>query len=461
MNGTVLIILLCTYPAILFMYLFIKMGAGPKKGVYFGVTLTSEQAKEQRVKEVTDCYHKEMKTWLLGILLMPLPMIFIPWSSVWGLGFCLWVAISGVAFFIPFGVANHRLKVWKLEQGFAVQEDPVIYTELKQAGDVRRVKWFHFSPQIAISVLVIVGAFVIHQQQENRLLLIMAGTFGAITFLYWLAAVWMDRQKTMAVSTDSDVNVNYARAKKNLWKNFWVGCSWVHVIYMIVQGCFLLEKSLITVSFWVLMILYTMATMIFLFWMLHKKARLDKKYEDKMDICQQDMDKYYIWGLIYYNPHDKHTMVESRNGIGTNTNLATPVGKGVVVLLAALTLHVFILAVSGVVQEFTPIRLQVEDGCVVAEHTSEYRIALHSIKEAQLLTEWPKMSRNHGWNTDSLVKGSFHLKEEKKDCEVMGYDYSTLFLRIDTSWGTYIFSGDDEETRQVYEMLIKDEGGRL
>ena len=124
-----------------------------------------------------------------------------------------------------------------------------------------------------------------------------------------------------------------------------------------------------------------------------------------------------------------------------------------VVLIAALTLHVFILVGIGVVQEFTPIRLQVEDGYVVASHTDEHRIALHGIKEAQLLTEWPKMTRNHGWNTDTLVKGSFRLKEEKKDCEVMGYDYSTLFLRIDTSWGTYIFSGDDAKIRQVYEEI--------
>jgi hypothetical protein len=282
------------------------------------------------------------------------------------------------------------------------------------------------------------------------------GTFGCITFLYWLAAVWMDRQKTMAVSTDSDVNVNYARAKKNLWKNFWVCCSHVHMIYMVVQGYFLLERKYITVSFWVLMILYTAATIVLLFWMLRKKACLDKQYESRMNLRPQDMDAYYIWGLIYYNPHDKHSMVEGRNGIGTDTNFATPVGKGVLVLIAALTLHVFILAGSGVVQEFTPIHLQIEDGYVVASHTNEHRIALHSIKEAQLLTEWPKMTRNHGWNTDTLVKGSFRLKEEKKDCEVMGYDYSTLFLRIDTSWGTYIFSGDDAETRQVYEKIIKD-----
>lgn len=456
MNWTVLIILLCIYPAILFVYFFVKMGATPKKGVHFGVTLSAEQAKEQKVKEVTDSYHKEMKKWLLGILLMPLPMLFIPWASIWAMYLCVWIVASVVVFFIPFGVANHRLKTWKLEQGFVVSKDPVVYTELKQAGAVRRVKWFHFAPQAIISVIAFVAAFLIHQRQGNQLLLLMTGTFSCITFLYWLAAVWMDRQKTMAVSTDSDVNVNYARAKKNLWKDFWVGCSHVHMIYMVVQGYFLLERSHITASFWVLMILYTVATLVLLFWMLHKKAGLDKRHEDKMDIRQQDMDAYYLWGLIYYNPHDKHSMVESRNGIGTDTNLATPVGKGVVVLIAALTLHVFILVGIGVVQEFTPIRLQVEDGYVVASHTNEHRIALHSIKEAQLLTEWPKMTRNHGWNTDTLVKGSFRLKEEKKDCEVMGYDYSTLFLRIDTSWGTYIFSGDDAETRQVYERIVKD-----
>lgn len=457
MNWTVLIIIFCTYPAVLFMYFFVKTGATPKKGVHFGVTLTSELAKEQKVKEVADCYHKEMKKWLLAILLMPLPTIFIPWTSVWwDLYFCLWVCISIVAFFIPFGVANHRLKAWKLEQGFVTNEDPMIYTEIKLAGAVRRVKWFHFAPQAILSVIAFVAAFLIHKQQDNKLLLLMTGVLGGITFLYWLAAVLMDRQKTLAVSTDSDVNVNYARAKKNIWKNFWVCCSHVHMIYMVVQGYFLFERSHVNISFWVLMILYTVATLVLLFWMLHKKAGLDQKYEEKMDIRQQDMDAYYIWGLIYYNPHDKHSMVECRNGIGTDTNFATPVGKGVLVLIAALTLHVFILVGSGVVQEFTPIHLQIEDGYVVASHTNEHRIALHSIKEAQLLTEWPDMTRNHGWNTDTLVKGSFRLKEEKKDCEVMGYDYNTLFLRIDTSWGTFVFSGvDDEETKQVYEVIKK------
>lgn len=457
MNWTVLIILLCIYPAILFMYFFVKTGAAPKKGVHFGVTLTSELAKEQKVKEVTESYHKEMKKWLLGIFLMPLPSIFIPWASVWLLYFMLWIGLSIVAFFIPFGVANHRLKSWKLEQGFVTSAEPVIYTELKQAGAIRRVKWFHFAPQAFLSVMAIIAAFLIHKQQDNRLLLLMTGIFGCITFLYWLAAIWMDRQKTMAVSTDSDVNVNYARAKKNLWKNFWVSCSLVHVTYIVVQGYFLLEGSRITLSIWVLAILYTMVTLILLFWMLRKKAGLDKRYEDKMDIRQQDVDAYYLWGLIYYNPHDKHSMVESRNGIGTNTNLATPVGKGVVILIVAMALHILILSFSTVVEEFTPIHLQVIDGYVVAGHTKEeYRIALHSVREAQLLTERPEMTRNYGWNTDTLVKGSFRLKEEKKDCEVICYDYNTLFLRIDTSVGTYIFSGaTDEETRQVYEAIRK------
>lgn len=458
MNLGISLLFICImYPMILFVYLFVKMGAEPKKGVYFGVSLTAEQAREQKVKEVSQKYYKEMKRWLLILLLMPLPMFLIPWVSIWTLYFVFWLGMSCVAFFIPFGVANHRLKIWKLEQGFVINVEPVIYTELKQAGTIRRVKWFHFALQAILSVIVFVAAFLIHKQQDNRLLLLMTGIFGGITFLYWLAAIWMDRQKTMAVSTDSDVNVNYARANKNLWKKFWVSCSWVHVTYIVVQGYFLLEGSRITLSIWVLAILYTVATLILLFWILRKKAGLDKRYEDKMDILRQDVDDYYLWGLIYYNPHDKHSMVESRSGIGTNTNLATPVGKGVVILIVAIALHILILSFSAVVEEFTPIYLQVIDGYVVAGHTKEeHRIALHSIKEVQLLTERPKMTRNHGWNTDPLVKGSFRLKEEKKDCEVIGYGYNTLFLRIDTSVGTYIFSGaTDEETRQVYEAIRK------
>ena len=78
------------------------------------------------------------------------------------------------------------------------------------------------------------------------------------------------------------------------------------------------------------------------------------------------------------------------------------------------------------------------------------------IKEVELLTELPKMSRNHGTSMEEIRKGSYRIKEEGKSCEVFLNPQNTVFIRIETSLETYFISGfDDEETKEVYEMIKK------
>lgn len=49
---------------------------------------------------------------------------------------------------------------------------------------------------------------------------------------FYACAIWMDRMKTQVISSNSDVNVNYAGATKNLWKKFWVLNTWAMNAYM-------------------------------------------------------------------------------------------------------------------------------------------------------------------------------------------------------------------------------------
>ena len=456
--GINLIMVVCLYPFVLIMYALLKNDAAPKKDWYFGVKLTKEQQKAPEVEEVCNTYNKQMRNWFIVLMLIPIPMIFIPWFSVFMTFWLGWMMVSIFAFFIPMGVANTKLKELKMEKGWKEIKDIPVYVELKEAGNIRRVKWYHFLSQCLLSVVLFVVAMLYCPEGKEPVMGILQGSFAGISFLFWLAAIWMDKQKTQIISSDSDVNINYSRAKKNLWKNLWVTCAWVNVAYMICMLFALDKDGRFGAVFTVSTIVYIVSTFGLLLWLIRKLSSLDKKYQDKMDLDATEDEDHWIWGLIYYNPKDKHSMVEKRvGGMGTTVNMATPFGKGFVAVMILLLLQIPVLNVWILMLEFTPIQLSVEGNKVIAEHLrEEYVIPMISIKEVELLTELPKMSLNHGTSMAELRQGSYLIKEEGKSCEVFLNPQNTVFIRVETSLGTYYIGGyDDEETREVYEMIKK------
>ena len=451
-----LIMVVCLYPFVLIMYALLKNDAAPKKDWYFGVKLTKEQQKAPEVEEVCKTYNKQMRNWFIVLMLIPIPMIFIPWFSVFMSFWLGWMMVSIFVFFIPMGVANTKLKELKLEKGWKETKDIPVYVELKEAGNIRRVKWYHFLPQCLLSVVLLALSMLFCPEEKELIMGILQGSFAGVSFLFWWAAIWMDKQKTQIISSDSDVNINYSRAKKNLWKTLWVACSWVNVAYMACMLFALDEDGRFNAVFTVSTIVYIVATFILLLWLIRRLSSLDKTYQDKMNLDATEDEDHWIWGLIYYNPKDKHSMVEKRNGgMGTTVNMATPFGKGFVAVMILVLLQIPVLNVWILMLEFTPIQLRVEENKVIAEHLrEEYVIPMISIKEAELLTELPKMSRNHGTSMEEVRKGSYRIKEEGKSCEVFLNPQNTMFIRIVTSLETYYISGfDDEETREVYEMI--------
>lgn len=453
-----LIMVVCLYPFVLLMYALLKNDAAPKKDWYFGVKLTKEQQKAPEVEEVCRTYNQQMRRWIIVLMLIPIPMIFIPWFSVFMTFWLGWMIVSIFVFFIPMGIANTKLKELKLEKGWKETKDVPVYVELKEAGNIRRVKWYHFVPQCVLSTVLLIVSLVLCPEGKELLMGILQGSFAGVSFLFWWAAIWMDKQKTQIISSDSDVNINYSRAKKNLWKTLWVACSWVNVAYMTCMLFALDEDGRFNAVFTVSTIVYIVVTFVLLLWLIRRLSSLDKTYQDKMNLDTTEDEDHWIWGLIYYNPKDKHSMVEKRvGGMGITVNMATPFGKGFVAVMLLLLLQIPVLNVWILMLEFTPIQLSVEKNKVIAEHLrEEYTIPVISIKEVELLTELPKMSRNHGTSMEEVRKGSYRIKEEGKSCEVFLNPQNSLFIRVETSLETYYISGfDDEETREVYEMIKK------
>ncbi|MBE5881602.1 MAG: hypothetical protein E7289_04800 [Lachnospiraceae bacterium] len=457
MSVTGLILTICLYPFILIMYVLLKNDAEPKNGLYYGVKLQKEYRKDEAVEEISAVYKKQMKRCLWIMMLAPLPALFIPWDSIVVAVWMVWLTVSIFIFFVPFAVANRKLKDLKEEKGWMEAKITDIRIEMKDAGRIRRVKWYHFFPQCLISTAIFVWTMVGDWGNRAQPLLIMSAGFAGISFLFWWLSAWEDRKKTQIISSDSDVNVNYNRAKKNQSKNFWVACAWVNVLYMVGMLFSVNEWGQFTDVFWWVNGAYVAVTVFLVVWLVKKKTALDKTYEDRRDMeMAEDDDDNWIWGLIYYNPKDRHSMIEKRVGIGTSINMATPTGKGFAIFCGLSLLSMPIISIWVMMLEFTPIQLVATQGEVQGNHLrQEYVIPMLNIEDAELLTELPKMSRNSGTAMETLKKGSWSVKEEEGSCSVFLNPKNSLFLRIETPSKVYYLSGDsDAETRTVYDAIM-------
>lgn len=455
MLGTELILTVCVYPFLFIMYFLVKNEGGVQKTGCFGITLTKDNMKEPEAAKIIKEYNKQMRRTFIALLLAPLPMLFIPWFSIYLTFWMVWLIGGIFAFFIPFGRANTKLKDLKREKGWKKDgEEKQTLVEMKSAGKVRRVKWYQFAGPCAISIALFVWALIRFHGEKLEALSAAVGSLAFVTVLFYIMAVWMDRQKTQVISEDSEVNLNYTRAKKNLWKNLWTACAWVNTAY---TACMLFslgtDFALSGLFFWGTAA-YILVTIALLFGVIKKRRNIDKAYADKMDIVLTDDDDNWLWGMIYYNPKDKHVMVEKRVGIGTTMNMATKAGKGMGIFCGLMLLSLPLVCFWCILLEFTPIQLSVTDGRLMASQIkADYSVPVSIMEDITLLEELPKWSKVNGTGMENLQKGTFRIAEVGS-CRVFLNPENKVFIRFTAAGETYYMSGyDDAETLQVYEIL--------
>ena len=460
MNVTGLILTICVYPFVMIMFFLLKNEMAPKRGIYCGVKLTKENVQTPEAENILADFRRSMKRDFVLLMLAPLPMLFIPWFSIFFTCWMLWLIIGIFLFFIPYARANKKLKELKLEKGWKKEIALQTAAEMKGAGKIRRVKWYQFAaPCLLSTVLFLVSLFWFGKAGEPAYCM-MTGSFFVITFLFWGIAVLMDRQSTQVVSMDSGVNINYARAKKNLWKNLWMACAWLNTAYL--AGILLsFDKALcLTELFMWISAGYILFTIVLLIWVIRRKGRLDAAYFTESGTVETDDDDCWIWGIFYCNPADKHAYVEKRGGIGTTMNFGTQKGRIAGVLLGLLggisILSLPVICVWVILLEFVPIKLAVEDDRLIARQISvDYNLPAGLIQEIALLEELPRLERVSGTSMDTLKKGNYRVAKEGR-CQVFLNPQNSIFIRLKVGETVYYLSGyDDAQTLAIYEELMR------
>lgn len=471
---------LTLYPVLLIMYCLLRSTAKGTNGYFFGVSMGTAWNKYDRtkLKSIEAAFKKKLNLWLIVSLIVPLFSFFVSHFSIVFTIWMMWLLVCIFYPFFPFAKANKEVLEWKREQKLAMEPDAEkeeksaleemegegkdkvsgIYTEIKSAGAVRRVKPVTFLIPTILSLLVIPAGIGLLRDRDLWEVFLGVASGAVCTPLFYLIAWIMDRQKISVVSTDAGINLNYARAQKNIWKNLWLVFCWCNTVFVWLSAGSLLFRFHYGGSMAILLltILYCVFAVAAIGYALMKKQKVEAIYREKRDISWDETDRYWKWGLIYCNPNDRHLMVEQRVGIGSTMNMATGFGKILTLFAAACLLIIPIMCVWMVLEEFTPLHLTVEEERIIAEHLRvDYEIPVGDILEVSVIAEVPDWTKVKGSAMDNLEKGTFEIWHEGK-CEVFLNPENTYFLRVETEDTVYYLGGcDDMETEAVYAALCE------
>ena len=455
MNGFNFIFLLTCYPLLFLLYFFLR-NARNHNGWCFGVSLTSEWKKDPEIDAIDVEYRKDLKNTMIVFGIMPVVTFFMKHMSI---SFTFWMIWITVICFLPmywYAKANKQIRVLKDKRGWNA-ENKISYTDLKIAALPRRVKLITFLPCMVISVLSIVLSYVLFKEEGYGAFRICVWCFGLCTFLFYVAAIWTDKLKVSVICEDTDTNMNYARAKKKVWKNFWLNCTWSNTIYtLFILVAMYFRTSGITWVIWG-SVIYCVAIVVLSGWLMKKLFAINNAYEDKRTLGDAtDDDRHWYWGIIYYNPKDTRFMVENRMGTGTAVNMAKPSGKAMYVFAALCMLIIPVSCVWMIMLDFTPINTQVKNDRIVCEHLSvEYEIPIADIENYTVITELPEMTKMRGNGMDHVLSGTFEIYRVG-EVETFLNPQNNLFIKIETEDEIYYISGvDNAETQNIIEVLQK------
>lgn len=448
-----IIFMLTCYPILFLMY-FLMRKAKDKNGYCFGATLSKELKNDPAVEAIDVEYRKKLKRHMMILGVIPLFTFVIPYMSI---GFTIWMIWICVICFYPmvlFTRTNRQIQELKKERGWE-EISEVSYTDLKIASVAGKVKLGTFLPTIILSVVPVIWSYVQFREAGFVAFRICMITFAVCTLMFYLCAIWTDKQKISVISEDSDTNMNYARAKKQVWKNFWLICAWVNTLFIwfILIGMYF-RNTAMSILLWG-SIIYGIGIVMLALWLVKKIHEINQKYEAKRTVANaSDDDQYWPFGIMYYNPKDKHIMVENRMGTGTAMNMATGVGKGMYIFAGLCMLIIPVSCIWLLMLDFTPMSTEVVDDTIVCTHLSvEYEIPLEDIEEYTVLTDMPDVTKVNGNGMDKIYSGTFEIYREGM-FEAFYNPQNHLFIKVVTEDETYYISGfDDEDTQEIVDEI--------
>ena len=457
---------ICIVPTAIILFFQMYPKDWKKRNLVLGVK-NREEFRSGEVEETVDkIYAKYRGTALritIAICIISCALLFLRGMTLMTTVWTSFIFVALFALTLPLLLGNKEMKDYKRRIGISGEEN-VTYVDLSNAGAIRTLKMPQVILPNLIGLLLCVFALLVDLKVITLGRGWNAGSFmgTGVTVLFFLMGILitalgflMDGLRNEVISSDSDVNANYNRAKKKNMSKFMVLFLWTNAIYTVlsVAGFVFLYSEMLFMGCMALYLFFIMAG-IALF--TTRNGKIEERYAKEISIFEDD-DDHWLGGVIYYNPKDKRLNVEKRVGVGGTVNLAHPVGKLIGVFGALSIIATVICLVWLGMMEATPMKLMVEDEKVICHQLrDEYVIRLDEIQDLEYgdLSKL-RMSRVAGVGMDTILKGNFIVNDES-GCRVFIWRETRNYIMIRTAEHTYYVNGSStEDTLNVYQELQK------
>lgn len=462
-----IIMLICMYPVTFIMYFTMTLSGRAAGNRLFGIRYQDDWLPAGEVHERERVFMRKMRIRLIILMAVPITAFLPTYMSVSYTIWIMWLLAVIAVFWLQCAKSYNELLSLKEERAGRAEKPETVYHELK-CTQIHCIKWYDLLIPLLISLLAAAFPYLYlkgERQESYGLLMII---IALCNICLYASAVWTDHMKINVISDNSDINANYARALKKLWKQFWMAGIWTSTVYTLLILISLLP-GIYTAQLASRAILWgSMATgltlVVLCIYLIKRKRKLDEYYYDKVDIRMNasldEEERRWVGGILYYNPDNRHSFVDTKFGVGTTFNMARPAGK---IIMGFTILAILALPVSCVwlmLEEFTPLSLSIQNDRLSAVHLGEdYSVPLEDIKDVTLLTELPRSTKVHGTNSSVLEKGLFRNSTDGKVQKFLN-PQNGVFLRIETSEAVYYMSGqNDEETLAIYHSLSRTASG--
>lgn len=465
-----IIMAVCMMPVLVIMYGACWFLAGEKNGTLFGVTLWNEARGGPGLEGIQKLYKKELNLSALFCLFLSFLPLFFQHDSLVVSGMTAWTFFAIGFLLFPFQRANRRMKEYKREWLGSLPEGEKgsgerVVVDVTAAG-VRKPKLPRrgmYAGGVFALLPVAAEAFLYHVwwkpwAPKFWVCEAVLASIGGTAWLFLLYLKFYEGQRTKAFTYNSKVNLQVSEIRKYHWGRFCRNMAWVAGAFN--WGMlFALHVSpewfpWLATALSLLFGAGSMAQVVSCWRSIEKNSR---KYLESERLVEEDDDKYWIWGMFYYNKNDNRTLVEQRASIGVTYNMAkTKVKVGLAILFAFIFLTMFGVCGWVVLEEFTPVSLSYEDGVLVSRHLGVvYQIKREDIRQAALLEEEPDMRKRSGTGMEAVKKGDFYSEGYKREFKVCINPQEPPFLMVEDTEGVWYLlgGGDGQAARDILHII--------
>ncbi|MFV0502601.1 MAG: PH domain-containing protein [Lachnospirales bacterium] len=419
-----------------------------KRNICVGATLPHEARYDKYVAGIIRVYKNMLIIFTLGIMLI-MSLFFladIEYLLFYTINISLLI-IGMLMQNIPFILTNNKLKAYKYKKGWVR-----VHEKSRGSLYVNTVNKINFLTKSKEHDLLYIMAIIVsfipliaNQKSPSIVDLIMV----VATSIFYFAHKILTKLPCDAIENNSELNKVITHIRNNYWSRMTKVSIWVTAGLAMVLG-FIRDEYIMVIS----VIIYTVLIVAFASYTeFSYRVKLENLTRETGKKGYIDEDKYWIWGMIYYNPDNRRIFINNRISLNMTANMGRTSGKIISLFFLLILLSAPVFSFSLYYESKVPVDLYAAGGSVVASQVNEFEIPIKNIKDIELINEIPSYHKITGASTDSLKVGKFYVDGYGESVFNLNPEIPPFLLLQTVDRIYFLNSVDSDRTINVYNSL--------